>query len=75
MAVTETTTEGWFSRLGGAIKGVFGGIALIIIAIIMLGWNEKRSVDRYNTIDYAKIAMYFFQVFFCAFCLKFSHLS
>ncbi len=54
MAVTETTSEGWFSRLGGAIKGVFGGIILIIIAIIMLGWNEKRSVDRYNTIDYAK---------------------
>ena len=54
MAVTETTSEGWFSRLGGAIKGVFGGIILIIVAIIMLGWNEKRSVDRYNTIDYAK---------------------
>jgi hypothetical protein len=54
MAVTETTTESWFSRLGGAIKGVFVGIILIIVAIIMLGWNEKRSVDRYNTIDYAK---------------------
>ena len=54
MAVEETTEQGWFSRLGGAIKGVFVGIALIIIAIIMLGWNEKRSVDRYNTIDYAK---------------------
>ena len=54
MAVTETTSEGWFSRLGGAIKGVFGGIILIFVAIIMLGWNEKRSVDRYNTIDYAK---------------------
>ncbi len=54
MAVTETTSEGWFSRLGGAIKGVFAGIILIFVAIIMLGWNEKRSVDRYNTIDYAK---------------------
>lgn len=54
MAVTETTEQGWFSRIGDSIKGIFGGIILILVSIVILWWNEGRSVDRYNTIDFAK---------------------
>lgn len=54
MAVTETSEQGFFSRLSGAIGGIFTGIALIIIAIILLFWNEGRSVDRYATIGEAR---------------------
>ncbi len=45
MATTEVTQTSWFSRIGNSISGVFIGIALIIGAIILLFWNEKRTVD------------------------------
>lgn len=41
---TETTSTGWFSRIGNSIKGiVFGGI-LFVVAFPVLWWNEGRSV-------------------------------
>lgn len=41
---TETSTTGWFSRIGNSIKGIlFGGI-LVIIAFPVLFWNEGRAV-------------------------------
>src|SRR5687767_4510108 len=41
---TETKRTGWGSRLGNSIKGaLFGGI-LLVIAFILLWWNEGRSV-------------------------------
>lgn len=42
--VTVTTSTSWFSRLGGAIKGVVVGLALILGSIILLSWNEGRSI-------------------------------
>ena len=47
---TETTTQGWFSRIGGSIKGVLFGILLCIIGIPLLFWNEGRAVKRYKTL-------------------------
>lgn len=41
---TETTSEGWFSRIGGAIKGVLLGMVLAIAAFPLLFWNEGRAV-------------------------------
>ena len=47
--VTVTTNTSWFSRLGGAIKGVLVGFALILGSIILLSWNEGRSIQSIRT--------------------------
>ena len=39
------TTESWGSRLGGSIKGVITGIILVLVAIVLLWWNEGRAVS------------------------------
>jgi len=41
---TETTTTGWFSRIGGAIKGILVGLIMVVIAFPVLFWNEGRAV-------------------------------
>jgi hypothetical protein len=48
---TEVTRTGWFSRLGGAVKGVFAGFALVVIAVVVLFWNEGRAVKRARDLD------------------------
>ena len=50
----EVVTDSWFSRISNSIKGIFFGFLLVIGSIVLLAWNEKRCVDRYNTIDFAK---------------------
>jgi len=47
---TEITSESWFSRLGGSIKGILFGLLLFIAAFPLLWWNEGRSVERYNSL-------------------------
>ena len=39
MAVTETTTESWTSRLGGAVKGVAVGLGLFYHLIFFLCYH------------------------------------
>ena len=41
---TETVTTGWFSRIGSSIKGILGGIVLIVIAFPVLFFNEGSAV-------------------------------
>ena len=41
---TETTSTGWFSRIGNSIKGILFGIILCLAATALLWWNEGRSV-------------------------------
>ena len=41
---TETTSTGWFSRIGGAVKGIFIGMIMVVIAFPVLFWNEGRAV-------------------------------
>jgi hypothetical protein len=41
---TEVATQGFFSRLLGSIVGVFLGPVFIVVAIILLSWNEGRAV-------------------------------
>ena len=48
---TEITSESWFSRIGGAIKGIVIGLALFIAAFPVLFWNEGRAVKRYKTLN------------------------
>lgn len=47
---TEVTSESWFGRIGGAIKGVLVGVVLFAVAFPLLFWNEGRSVSRYKTL-------------------------
>lgn len=44
-----TTSISWFSRLGSAIKGVLFGFVVILGAIILLSWNEGRSIESIRT--------------------------
>lgn len=41
---TDTSTQGFFSRLKGALAGLLIGPLLVIVAIVLLGWNEGRAV-------------------------------
>jgi hypothetical protein len=47
---TEVSNESWFSRIGGAIKGVLFGLLLFIVAFPVLFWNEGHSVKTYKTL-------------------------
>lgn len=51
MAVTEVTEESWFSRLGGAFKGILTGLILFILAFPVLFWNEGRAVRRAKALE------------------------
>ena len=51
MAVTETTTESWGSRLGGSIKGVIVGLGLFVAGFPVLFWNEGNSVRTAKALD------------------------
>ena len=51
MAVTETTTISWGSRLGSSIKGIVVGLALFIVGFPVLFWNEGNSVKTAKAID------------------------
>jgi len=42
---TETTSQSWFSRLGGALGGMLFGLALLPIGAALLFWNEGRAVQ------------------------------
>jgi hypothetical protein len=43
---SETTSEGFFSRLASAFMGVLIGIVLFIVSFPLLFWNEGRAVHR-----------------------------
>lgn len=51
MAVTETTTESWGSRLGGSMKGVLVGLGLFVLGFPVLFWNEGNSVKTAKALD------------------------
>lgn len=46
MVYREVTHRGWFSRLGGAFKGLFFGGILLVLALVLQFWNEGRTVKR-----------------------------
>ena len=51
MAVTETTTESWGSRLGSSVKGVLVGLGIFIAGFPVLFWNEGNSVKTAKALD------------------------
>ena len=51
MAHVEYEEEGWFSRIGDSIKGIFGGIAIFMLAFPLIFWNECRAVKRAQDLE------------------------
>jgi hypothetical protein len=45
------TQTGWFSRIGGAIKGVLIGLVLIVVSLPVLFLNEGRAVKTKKSLD------------------------
>ena len=43
---TETSYTSYGQNIGNSFKGIFIGILLIIGSIILLWWNEGRSVEQ-----------------------------
>jgi Transmembrane protein 43 len=41
----ETTSTSWLSRIWGSIVGVLFGLLLVLIAVVLLFWNEGRAVQ------------------------------
>ncbi len=46
MTTTVTTTQSWGSRVGDSFKGILVGLALIVVSIGALFWNEGRTIKR-----------------------------
>src|ERR1700754_3004843 len=40
---TETTSRSWFGRIGESLKAILIGIVLVVVAAILMFWNEGRS--------------------------------
>lgn len=48
---TEVTRTSWGGRLKNAIGGIFIGIILIIAGVILLSWNEGRTVKTKRALN------------------------
>ena len=46
----ETSSESWFSRIGGAFKGLLFGLVLLPVSVFLLFWNESRAVTTANSL-------------------------
>jgi len=48
---TETTSTGWFSRIGDSIKGILFGLICIPLATGLLWWNEGRTIKEVRGLE------------------------
>jgi len=48
--IRVVTSQSWISRIFGSIGGVFVGMALVLVSIVLLFWNEGRFVETYKTL-------------------------
>lgn len=46
----ETSSQSWFSRIGGAFKGLLFGLILLPVSVLLLFWNESRAVTTANSL-------------------------
>ncbi|MGB1248652.1 MAG: TMEM43 family protein [Chitinophagales bacterium] len=51
MATTRVSTQSYGSKLGDSFKGIIGGFFAIIIAIVLLWWNEGRAVQTAKSLE------------------------
>jgi hypothetical protein len=49
--LTDTSTEGWGSRLGGSLIAALIGLILVPGTIALLYWNEGRAVDAIRALN------------------------
>lgn len=49
MSFTETTSVGWFGRIGSSIKGILFGLVLLVVSLVMLVMNERNAVRDLKT--------------------------
>ncbi len=56
MSYTETSTQGWFSRIAESIKGILFGIVLFLGAIPCVFWNERGAVKRAQDLEAGEAA-------------------
>lgn len=57
MASTRVTKVGYGKKLEDSIKGIFGGFIAILIAIVLLWWNEGNSVKELKKVKEGKAAL------------------
>ena len=48
---TETTSQGWFSRIIGSIKSVLFGLVMFLVSFPLLFWNEGRAVRTAKSLE------------------------
>ena len=51
MAVTEVITKGFFGTLMDSLKRVLGGFGMLMLAPLLLFWNECRSVQTAKSLE------------------------
>lgn len=49
--IQQNKPRTYFQRLGDSVKGILFGFILVVIACILLFWNEGRTVKMQKTID------------------------
>lgn len=54
---TVVTSKNIFQRLGGSIKGIFGGFIMFLLAFPLLFWGEKRAIDEYKNLQQGRGAV------------------
>jgi Transmembrane protein 43 len=54
---TETSTEGYGSRLGGSLVAALIGLLLVPAAVVLLYWNEGRAVDAIRALSRGEAAI------------------
>ena len=48
--VTRVTRRSWGSRIKGSIGGIFVGLLIAVIALVVLFFNEGRAVKRHKAL-------------------------
>ena len=46
MVYQQITHHGWFARIRESIKGILGGLVLLVLALGLQFWNEGRTLKR-----------------------------
>jgi hypothetical protein len=54
---TESSTEGYGSRLGGSLMAALIGLILVPVAVVLLYWNEGRAVDAIRALNRGEAAI------------------
>lgn len=47
----ETTSKSWFGRIGNAFSGILFGLGLLVVGVVLLFWNEGRTVERRKALN------------------------